>query len=473
MGTQGRPILAALLLVAVGLGLNERVIADIAAPDGEIGSGLLKGLIRTLDLVFVSAGLLVIPYRRSPWAARFSRIVVFAFCLFLVSSVGLFLVLEWSPTLAQRLAASGVPYYAARVAAKEAFVLDPELVWRARPGLRMEVTQWRGDLYDPSLGEEVEPLHLVATFDRNGFRNPVTRSAADIVVLGDSFMEMGVDDEDTFAERLGKREGLSVVNLGLGFYGPPQYLAAFKRFGVPLKPRSALLCFFEGNDIDEMKLYHVWVARGIYKSFRDLPSMSAPRRFATALSDLALFLEASVENRVFRAPGLDGARREDPDLVELRLGDKTIHAAFSRRDFIYRADGRPPAELLRSREWNELGSILREFRQVSRENGIEPVVVFIPTKSHIYAPYMTERSGSTWLAIRDTELAASGNVEAAMTRLCDSEGIRFVSLAPDFSARAGQGELLYYPFDSHWNSAGREAAAAAVGDVLRPGASSR
>jgi hypothetical protein len=41
-----------------------------------------------------------------------------------------------------------------------------------------------------------------------------------------------------------------------------------------------------------------------------------------------------------------------------------------------------------------------------------------------------------------------------------------VSLLPAFRHKAAQGELLYHPFDTHWNSAGRLAAAEVVGPFL-------
>jgi hypothetical protein len=38
---------------------------------------------------------------------------------------------------------------------------------------------------------------------------------------------------------------------------------------------------------------------------------------------------------------------------------------------------------------------------------------------------------------------------------------------PAFQAAAESGDLLYYPYDSHWSARGHRVAAQAVADVLR------
>ena len=50
--------------------------------------------------------------------------------------------------------------------------------------------------------------------------------------------------------------------------------------------------------------------------------------------------------------------------------------------------------------------------------------------------------------------------------LAASVDVRLVSLTPVFKARAADGVQLYYPLDTHWNSAGRETAATFVAAEL-------
>jgi SGNH hydrolase-like domain, acetyltransferase AlgX len=46
-------------------------------------------------------------------------------------------------------------------------------------------------------------------------------------------------------------------------------------------------------------------------------------------------------------------------------------------------------------------------------------------------------------------------------------GLDFISLRPFLERAAKEGDLLYYQLDAHWNSKGREIAAAFVADVLK------
>ena len=58
-------------------------------------------------------------------------------------------------------------------------------------------------------------------------------------------------------------------------------------------------------------------------------------------------------------------------------------------------------------------------------------------------------------------------MEDAMVRLSSELHIKLASLTPVFEAAAKDGKSLYYPFDTHWNSTGREIAAAFMTSVLR------
>jgi SGNH hydrolase-like domain, acetyltransferase AlgX len=64
-------------------------------------------------------------------------------------------------------------------------------------------------------------------------------------------------------------------------------------------------------------------------------------------------------------------------------------------------------------------------------------------------------------------VAAKANMEATMVRVSNGLHIKLASLTPIFEAAAKEGKFLYYPFDTHWNSTGREIAAAFVASILR------
>jgi hypothetical protein len=88
--------------------------------------------------------------------------------------------------------------------------------------------------------------------DRMGFRNPVDRTAADVVLLGDSMIYgHGVEETSTVRHHLEQALGRPVANLGMQAAGIHQEYQVLKRFGVPLAPRHVFL-FFLVNDIFDL-----------------------------------------------------------------------------------------------------------------------------------------------------------------------------------------------------------------------------
>ena len=161
---------------------------------------------------------------------------------------------------------------------------------------------------------------------------------------------------------------------------------------------------------------------------------------------------------------VEGEQATTADLVSLKVGDATIKSVLW-----YKNESISSAELLKMNEWINLRQLLGQFKVVCTENDIVPIVVFLPTTAHIYAEYSMADSGPNWLAIRDQQIAAKDNVELALTALCREVGLEVVSLSPAFRRAASQGKLLYYPFDSHWNSEGRQVAASVLAERLISG----
>jgi PAS domain S-box-containing protein len=111
--------------------------------------------------------------------------------------------------------------------------------------------------------------------------------------------------------------------------------------------------------------------------------------------------------------------------------------------------------------------ILAEFKHLSEQNQIVPVLVYIPAQTEIYSEYSTLNSGANWLAIRESQIATSGSNEEAARRLAAKVGIQLINLRPAFKQAARQGKLLYYRLDSHWNDEGREIAAKVTAEALK------
>src|SRR4029077_8448232 len=120
-----------------------------------------------------------------------------------------------------------------------------------------------------------------------------------------------------------------------------------------------------------------------------------------------------------------GASEGSPlDLVAIKVGDSIIETAFS-----YKNETRTPNELLQLEEWRILKELLGEFKAITTEHHIVPIVLFFPTKEHIYAEYSTTDSATSGMTIRDQQIAAKNNTESAVRALCREIGVELVSLS--------------------------------------------
>lgn len=124
-------------------------------------------------------------------------------------------------------------------------------------------------------------------------------------------------------------------------------------------------------------------------------------------------------------------------------------------------------QLLGSDEWKALQTVMAEFKAVAVENEIVPIIVFIPTKVEVYGSFFSERSGQRFLLkIRD-QLQFEMNSAEALEAVARQQGIQMVNLLPTFKELARQGQVLYYPFDTHWNVSGRQAAVEVISKLFR------
>ncbi len=124
-------------------------------------------------------------------------------------------------------------------------------------------------------------------------------------------------------------------------------------------------------------------------------------------------------------------------------------------------------DLLKSPAWHAWGRILVALKELSEENQIVPLLLYIPSVTEIYSEYITPQSGINWLRLRESLIATQSTNEEAARRIAATVGIEMISLRPAFEQAARQGKLVYYPLDLHWNEEGREIAASVTAEALR------
>jgi hypothetical protein len=387
---------------------------------------------------------------------------------FVLTSFLLFCFFEAVPSLVPlfRLDAA-FGYYAY----KTNYLPDSELVFVEKPFNRALVRGFAGASYSRLFGVDVPPTTIEWAMDQNGFRNDRRADSADLVLLGDSYLEYGSTQSDTFGNRLEQKlGGLTVRNLGKSGYSPFQYLVVLKRYGLRYRPRYAVMAVYEGNDLHETRDYLVWrgghphQARGYL--FRFSTDSLIARYWAALASGYdgalkawrswrELILQRIAQRRGYAPP-------VHPDIAILNLRGKTYPKLF-----IDRFTAAASEELLARREFAAVGEVFAEFRRLCETERIMPIVLYIPAAAHVYAAYSTRDSGDRWLRARGTQIAASENTESAVSSLARRAGVEFLSLTPVFRHAAEEGKMLYYALDAHWNEEGRELAARFLAQALQ------
>jgi hypothetical protein len=275
------------------------------------------------------------------------------------------------------------------------------------------------------------------TTNAAGFRPNSAEPPYEIVLVGDSFLTTGEDDASTLSERLRAVSGRATFNLARAWYGPYQYLELLKRFGLALRPQVVVLAFDAGTDIDDIREYHRWRREHRYYFYTDYAQRPVVGRYAVALADTGAALRDTLATRLARPsrPGAPGAIH--PDLGLIRVGAQVVPMVFG--------DWNPEGsaeQLLATAEWQALRALLTEFHDLCRASGILPVLLYIPTKSQVYAAYATADSGHRFLQAAARQHPLRTNMVTALTTLAQRVELPLINLLPAFEQHAAAGRLL-------------------------------
>jgi hypothetical protein len=267
--------------------------------------------------------------------------------------------------------------------------------------------------------------------DSRGFRNPVERTYASVVLLGDSMVYgHGVEETSTVRHHLETILGQPVANLGIQGSSIHDEYQVLKAFGVSLHPRYVFL-FFLANDIADLAL----LTESEMSAFLGTPlddhstpyfDTRTPRKQAWHVA-WSRAVESHLEDLyVVKAWGfLRGSLRA-------RLG-KPAEASEDVLSLVGPFPGGPEAALAMRFHLHAV----RKIQNLADRNHFQVVNVFTYTG-----------------AIRD-EAAYEKILEA----FCRIHGIAFLSLRPAFERALRNGEDVFLKEDGHLSDAGARLAA--------------
>jgi hypothetical protein len=338
-------------------------------------------------------------------------------------------------------------------------VIDLQRGFKRRPNVHI-VGRPRGDVASRFNLPLRSPRTLEFSFNGRGFRGRTELAAADVALLGDSFVEgWFVSDGETCAERLAARLGRPVANLGQSGYGLAQELVVLEREALRLRPRVVVWFFYEGNDLYDDQAFEntlTWLA-GESGTPEDLARRMGygRRRFRDGSLTLNGFaalrraLDPLVPNRAPYVGLFHDARRGE---VPLYFYEEAIgELGTFERERVARAQ-----------------ATLRKGRDLCARHGARLILAYVPAKFRVYGPHCRFAPDSPCRSWRPWELPRR------LQEFCDAEGIELLDLGVPFGERARAGELLYVPQDTHWDRGAHDLAAELLAARIRdPSAGSR
>jgi len=340
-----------------------------------------------------------------------------------------------------------------------------------------DLNQSEGDLYylmrgnivplAPEQDQVVAHIHMIT--DAYGFRNsPTDKATYDIVALGDSFTKAsGV--ATPWPQNLAEYSGSTVLNLGDVGFGPQDELKVLRQYGLKKQPQWVIMAYFEGNDLYDAAAYEQANPFILFRFGRYV-------------------LDRSVEARQEKKLGITNAALVSnyPYPITMTINHKELNMAF----FSYYISWLSLREetMAASQNYRLVGETILQVRELSEKAGAHFLLVYLPSKSHVYLPYLNdpETIALVFADVPALELDDAGFIQFTnepatpeLTRqhmddqahlLADfaaEQDISFLDLTSAFQKAAGAGAELYYPFDTHWNQFGHDLAAETINKYIQ------
>ncbi len=284
------------------------------------------------------------------------------------------------------------------------------------------------------------------TYDTEGFRNPNTLTTWDVVVVGDSFVELGhLPYEDLFTTQLGRLLDVRVKNLGASYSGPYTYTAFLNHFGVAPRARHAMMVFFEGNDLIDLQREAAWQQTFIATGERPYRAIERQPSFLKASYRLLRRLVRGEwqHTRFFRNASVEA--------------QGTAHAAT----VTYTP---PEASQLSPALRTTLDEALEAWARAAQAQGMRPWLVYMPCKrrvldSHLRFTAETPHPLATW---HPTDLPAF------LKQRAQHYAIDFIDVTPALRRETQHGQMTYnLVWDTHLNAHGAAVVAQTLADTLR------
>ncbi len=278
---------------------------------------------------------------------------------------------------------------------------------------------------------------FTVSYDADGFRNPVSMKDWDLLVAGDSFVELGsLPDGETITDRLSTETGLRVKNLGVASTAPMNQASYARHFGHAASCRHAVL---------------IWSETALAKTSDEWTRMKSGRSPVSLPTDNSLLSAVWGYLRTKLLP-YEG-RRVWANASFLDEHDQPVPVML---DPPY---PKSPEELSHS-EIEAMRAAFKHWSETAREMKMMPWLVFLPSKIRVWQGRL---SGP-----KDLIEWEQNRLPKYVENLCVEFGIQFVDTTSALREASQQGLLVYNPVvDGHSTEVGAEIIAQVTAKAVR------
>ena len=335
---------------------------------------------------------------------------------------------------------------------------------------------------DSILGHRIRPL--TTGHDALGFRNREVPGHANVVAIGDSFTYgVSAPRDGSWPQQLSGLLGETAYNMGLGGYGPLQYLHLARTTASQLNPRVWVVGFYFGNDL--MDSYYVAHGLPHWKEWRlsvrpsgaltefDKAGMAGPKKRFAGLRDwlsrhslLYSVARATVLQHLGSQEREEMVRQSAPDVQwswrdPAKVDVRTVFTPQVRLAAVDLDTG-PVREGLQISQ-RALAAIQTE----ADNQGVKLILVLIPTKERAYCAQL-KLTATTLPASHATLCVAEDKTKAELMRYVGERGIHTVDATQALEAQIER-HVQLYPVDSdgHLQSSGYAVIAKLAADAIR------
>jgi len=332
---------------------------------------------------------------------------------------------------------------------------------------------------DPILGWVPSPSAM-AGFDKWGFRNRKVPESADIVAVGDSHTYGNTARMmDSWPYVLGRATGRQVYNMGLGGYGPNQYFYLTKTKALQLKPKVIVWGLYMGDDFDNA--YEITYGLDYWASLRELKAQNVKANITetpqtdTYIKRMRVWLSRhSVVYQLLFHSGFGGRVQGEVQIrnasqlypgvaTSLIIPDKNIQEAFRPKALLKGLDQQDP----RVREGMRITyKLIKDTDEICRQNGIQFVIVVIPTKEMVFSEYLEHNTQIPLSDVISKLIANERLAESETFTVLRENNIPYVYPLAKLKNSVGQGLYARTASDMHPNKNGYQIIGASVADAL-------